>query len=333
VNASTVAGPLLELRGLSCSHRQGRGQPPVRALDRVDLALAPGEILGLAGESGSGKSTLARVVLGLLRPDAGSVLLGGQKLGEAASRRRSGASRRIQIVFQDPGSALSPRRTVLETLREPLQLFDIAPRREWEAVAGRALAEVGLGTEALHRYPHEFSSGQRQRIAIARALISDPEVLVADEAVSALDVSVQAQVLDLLERLRRERGIAMLFISHDLEVLRQLADRLAVMYRGRIVEQAPTNRLFQAPAHPYARDLLASAPRLAGETSPAEKPAEFSGNDGGSLLSRVSRPATGCPYRSRCRRARPRCEAEAPLLAPLEGRLAHAVECFFPAAE
>ncbi len=260
---SPDGAPLLQVDGLRVSYPGRPSRRPrdaVPALDDVSLMIRPGEILGLVGETGSGKSTLAHAVLRLLRPDAGRVRLGDlpwSDLDTAALRR---ARPRLQMIFQDPYASLNPRLTVFDCLAEALGVRGAAPvpdlRRQVEAL----LADVGLPADAADRYPHAFSGGQRQRIAIARALAPEPDLVIADEPVSALDVTVQAQILTLLLELARRRALSMLFISHDLAVIRHIADRVAVLHRGRIVEMGETRALFTAPAHEYTRALLASMP-------------------------------------------------------------------------
>jgi ABC-type glutathione transport system ATPase component len=265
----TAAAPLLEARGLVKTYRPagrllpfGPGRAPLRAVDGVDLEVERGECVALVGESGSGKTTLGRCLVRLLEPDAGSVRFRGEDLlalsrGELRRRRRA-----FQTVFQDPYDSLSPRLRVGDLLAEPLAAHRVVPRRERPARVAELLARVGLPADAAGRYPHEFSGGQRQRIGIARALSTEPELLVADEPVSALDLSVRAQVLALLARLRAELGLAVLLIAHDLGVVERVADRVVVMRRGRIVEEAATAELFARPSHPYTRELLAAVPRL-----------------------------------------------------------------------
>ena len=253
----TTAGgsPLLELRELSLSFQRRA----LLAVDRVSLKMTAGSTLGLVGASGAGKSSIARAVLRLIEPDAGQVLFKGDDIHRMDPAQLKTVRQGIQMVFQDPSASLSPRRTVEQTLLEPLQHFAIGDRHERHAKITQVLRTVGLDPEALKRYPHQFSTGQQQRIAIARALVTGPELLIADEAVSSLDVSVQAQILELIQKLKSELGVTLLFISHDLAVIRQIADEVAVMYRGQLLEQSPADRFFSRPAHPYSGTLLTFA--------------------------------------------------------------------------
>jgi len=253
--------PLLELRDMKV-HFRTRGRT-VRAVDGVSFAIAPGEVLGLVGESGCGKSTVGRALTQLERATAGEALFEGQDILSMSRRKFLPLRRHIQMIFQDPYASLNPRLTVAQTLSEPLFIHKIARNRK-DALAriAETLDLVGLGPEAMMRYPHEFSGGQRQRIGIARVMILEPKLVIADEAVSALDVSIQAQVLNLIKKLQRDSGMAMLFISHDLGVVRHISDRVAVMSAGKIVETGDKSAIFEAPQHAYTRRLLASIPKI-----------------------------------------------------------------------
>ena len=247
--------PLIEVRDLCMSfprHRQ-------LAIDRVSFNIHPGRTMGLVGSSGAGKSSIARVIMHLVKPRSGDVRFKGKSIFEMDARQLKKYRQSIQMVFQDPSASLSPKRTIEASLLEPLVHFKIGNRSEQQAKIRRTLNTVGLHEDVLTRYPHQFSSGQQQRIAIARALVTGPELLIADEAVSSLDVSIQAQILELLQILKTDLGITLLFISHDLAVVNQLADELAVMYRGQLLEQCPYEQFFKRPAHPYSQALLSFA--------------------------------------------------------------------------
>ena len=258
--------PLLQVPDLKRHYRQRRPSlfvPPriTRALDGVTLSLQAGQSLGIVGESGSGKSTLARLVMALDQPTSGTVEILGRKVHALPPRELQQARRDFQMVFQDPYASLDPRQDIERIVTEPLHTYG-AGTEALRAQAIDALHAVGLQEADLDKYPHEFSGGQRQRIAIARALISSPKLIVADEPVSALDVSVQAQVLNLIRRLQTEHGISFMLISHDLAVVHHVCDQIAVLYQGKVVEYAPTEQLFAEPQHPYTRQLLAAAPLL-----------------------------------------------------------------------
>ena len=231
----------------------------VKAVDGVDLTIKRGEVVGLVGESGSGKTTLGRSILRLEKPTAGTIRFDGEDLAALGAKKMRALRRRMQIIFQDPYNSLNPRMQVKQIISEPLRFHRMVPKSQIEERVASLLAKVGMEDYFMHRYPHEFSGGQRQRVAIARALALEPDFIVADEPVSALDVSVQAQILNIMLELQRKEGIAMLFISHDLAVVERIADRIAVMYKGKIVEEAETESLISNPQHPYTRSLLASA--------------------------------------------------------------------------
>ena len=326
----TPAGhePLLAAHGLSVLFPVGsqavarlrNEERMLRAVDGVDLEIGRGEALALVGESGSGKSTLALALCGLRPVDTGDIMLNGRTL---PARRSRADQRRIQMVFQDPYSSLNPRLTVGGVLRELLRVHHVVPRKQVDEESRHLLTLVGLGEQALGSYPRQFSGGQRQRVAIARALALRPDLLIADEPVSSLDVSVQATILNLLAGLRKELGLTLLLISHNLAVVRHLCDRVAVMYLGRIVEVAPTEELFSAPRHPYTRGLLAAIPRLGQNAQDAGAPA-IAGDPPSPL-----RIPAGCRFRTRCPIAQPRCEEEDPGLAGSAEVPGHLAACHF----
>jgi oligopeptide/dipeptide ABC transporter ATP-binding protein len=296
------------------------GRQTLTAVDDVSLHVVPGETLALVGESGSGKSTLGNVVAGLQRPTAGTMRFRGQPLDKAT--RRS-AQRAIQIIFQDPFGALDPRMPVSAIIAEPLLIQRIGDRHDRVARAADLVEQVGLPRDALNRYPHEFSGGQRQRIAIARALAPGPALIVADEPLSALDVSIQSQILNLLGTLQREHGLAYLFISHDLAVVNHLADRVAVLYLGRVVEVAPRPELFATPSHPYTTALLEAMPRIGRRHRRAVA-------IHGEMPSALD-PPSGCVFHTRCPKARDICSVEVPRLEQAPGRPAQLAACHFKA--
>jgi oligopeptide/dipeptide ABC transporter ATP-binding protein len=273
--------------------RWQRREPAVlTALDGVDIVVAPGETLGIVGESGSGKSTLARCIVRLHEPDSGSVIFDGTDvLGATGSELRE-LRRDMQMVYQDPYTSLNPRIRIGAAVAEPARVHGLIEKGEEEAYAAELLERVGIGKEAIRRYPHEFSGGQRQRIAIARSLSVKPRLLIADEAVSALDVSIQAQLLSLLEEIRRDLGLTMIFIAHQLAVISRLADRVAIIYLGRIVETGVTAEVFSNPRHPYTQALLEAHPQIDG--SRVRKPAVRS-----ETPSAYSIPS-GCRFHTRC---------------------------------
>jgi oligopeptide transport system ATP-binding protein len=304
---------LVEVRKLDVHFRVQRRGPvgsegTLRAVSDVSLGIRRGEVLGLVGESGSGKSTLGHAILRLVPPTGGTILFGGNDLTQLSRRALQPYRRRMQVVFQDPYSALDPRQSIGDALAEPLTIHRIGADRSERAARVRELLEmVGLQPSHVRRYPHEFSGGQRQRIGIARALALKPEFIVADEPVSALDVSIQAQILALLRDLRQRLNLTLLFVSHDLAVIRYLSDRVAVMYLGRIVEVAPADALYSRPQHPYTRALLAAVP--------SRKPGAERHKDvlTGDLPSPFAAPS-GCSFRSRCPYAIPACSDAVPPL-------------------
>lgn len=306
----------------------GRGTgDAVRAVDGVSLALDRHETLGLVGESGCGKSTLARAVLRLVPLAGGQVRLDGVDLARSSPRENRGTRRRIHAIFQDPYSSLDPRRTVLEIIREPLDIHRLGSSGERRQRVDELLGLVGLADSTALRYPHEFSGGQRQRIGIARALALRPDVIVADEPVTALDVSVQAQITNLLKDLQEELGVAYLYIAHDLAVVRHISQRVAVMYLGRIVEQAPTSHLFGSPSHPYTIGLLSAVPVPDPAVEKNRRRILMRGD-----LPSPSSPPSGCRFHPRCwlreRLAKPEiCERVEPELTTVARD--HHVACHF----
>ena len=298
--APAPAVPLVEVRDLVKHYSAGTGfgaksKAVVHALDGVSLALLPGETLGLVGESGCGKSTLARQILRLEEPTSGQVLFEGRDLLSLDKAQLKAMRREMQVVFQDPYSSLNPRHTVGQIVAEPLIIHGLGNRREREERVDETLAEVGLRPEAKLRFPHEFSGGQRQRIGIARALILRPKLIIADEPISALDVSIQAQVLNLLKELQDKRGLTYLFIAHDLSVVRYLSDRIAVMYLGRIMESNAVKNFAHPPLHPYTEALLSAAP----VANPEAKPQRIV--LAGDVPSPLA-PPPGCRFHTRCHR-------------------------------
>ena len=316
---------LLDIRDLAVTYAvpgDGLWAPAhrLRALDGVSLTLAPGETLGVVGESGCGKSTLARAILGLVPAAAGQVSWLGQDIARLDRRGMRGMRRDLQIVFQDPLASLDPRMTAGHIIAEPLVTHE--PGLGRATVAARvaaAMARVGLDPRHLNRYPHEFSGGQCQRIAIARATILEPKLVVCDEPVSALDVSIQAQIVNLLVRMQSELGLALIFITHNLAVVRHVSHRIAVLYLGRLVEIGPAAQVFHAPRHPYAQALIAALPVADPDLEQARARPSLEG-DPPSPLS----PPSGCAFRTRCAHAIARCAAERPAL---ETDGAHAVAC------
>ena len=298
--------PVLMVENLAV-HFPARHGPPVRAVDGVSFAIAPGETLGLVGESGCGKSTVSNAIVGLQPPTRGSIRMLGTELAGADRRTLRAMRARVQMVFQDPATSLNPRMTVGAAIGEPLAVRRVARGQVLRDRVGALLLEVGLRPEHAHRYPHQFSGGQRQRIVIARALALRPALLVCDEPVSALDVSVRAQILNLLVELQARLAMSSLFVSHDLAVIRHVCDRVAVMYLGVLAELAPRDALFAAPRHPYTRALLAAVP----EPDPAVQRAKPRIPLTGEIPSPAA-PPPGCRFHTRCPIAIDRCRVEVP---------------------
>ena len=311
--AGDALGKQFAPRGLLRQHRA------VQAVADVTISLAPGEAVGLVGESGSGKTTVGRLLLGLLPPTAGRVTFDGTDLSRTDRTSLRRLRRRMQIVFQDPSSSLDPRRRVGAQIADGLAIHRLASPAQRAERVHALLQEVGLAPEHAQRYPHEFSGGQRQRIGIARALATGPDFLVADEPVSALDVSVQAQVLALLADLRMRRHLTLLFISHDLPVVRHLCGRVVVMYLGRVMEEGPTAEVFARPRHPYTRALLSATPRL--DAAQRRQRILLAGDPPS-----PSDPPSGCVFRTRCPHALPACAEAVPALRPT-GAEAHRAAC------
>jgi oligopeptide/dipeptide ABC transporter ATP-binding protein len=316
------AEPLLSVRGLVRHFRQERGWPSrpawVRAVDGVAFELAAGETLGLVGESGCGKSTVARLVMGLDRPTAGEVRFGGRPVAGLRPVEWRAQRREMQMIFQDPMGALDPRMAIGRQIAEPLEIHGIGDEAGRRRQLHDALAAVGLSAELAARYPHEISGGQQQRVGVARALIVRPRLVVCDEPVSALDVSVQAQVINVLSRLQRELGVAYLFISHDLNVVRHLSHRVAVMYLGQIVELAGREALFERPLHPYTRALITAVP--VPDPAVRRKRVLVAGDPPSPID-----PPAGCRFHTRCPMAERICRERAPAFAAVAA--GHHVAC------
>src|SRR3954468_18823208 len=308
-------GPLVEVENLTKHFpvRQGvfsRTKGVVHAVEGVNLTVNRGETLGIVGESGCGKSTTARLIVRLLDPTAGTIRFDGEDITHRGQRALRPTRREMQIIFQDPYSSLNPRKSVGQIVAEPFAIHHTEKGRKQRVQ--ELLNRVGLQRQHAGRYPHEFSGGQRQRIVIARALALQPKLIVCDEPVSALDVSIRSQILNLLMRLQRELGVTYLFISHDLAVVRHISDRVAVMYLGHIVEEAPTERLFAAPMHPYTQALLSAILLPDPEMQRARRAIILQGD-----LPSPAAPPSGCPFRTRCPLAQDACAASMPMLRPI----------------
>lgn len=325
ISSASMTLPLIEAIQLKKSFDVkpaafGKSQQ-LKAVDGVNLSLAPGETLGLAGESGCGKSTVGKLFMNLLSPTAGQILYQGKPLGSMTKDERAAFRKDVQMIFQDPYSSLNPRMRIGDIVGEPLKIHGLANAAQYRERVTELLTRVGLGAEHFYRYPHEFSGGQRQRIGIARALAVSPRLIIADEPVSALDLSIQAQIVNLLQELKQEFALSFLFIAHDLAVVRHLSDRVAIMYLGKIVETASNEAVFGRCLHPYTEALLSAMPQI--EPAAGRKRIILKGD----LPSPIAPPA-GCPFHSRCPYAKPPLCATVP--PPLEEKESgHWAACHF----
>ncbi|CAB4655115.1 unannotated protein [freshwater metagenome] len=314
---------ILSVQGLTKNYELGtafsKGRDVVHAVENIDLEVIEGETLGIVGESGCGKSTLGRMIVRLEKPTAGEIFFEGENLSRQKGRKLRQLRRRFQMIFQDPYASLNPRRQIGKIVEEPLRIHGVG-KTERRVIARDLLTRVGLDEDAYEKYPHEFSGGQRQRVVIARALALQPRLIVADEPVSALDVSIQAQVLNLFKDLQAEFKLTYIFIAHDLGVVRYVSDRIAVMYLGKIVELAPAEELYQNPSHPYTRALLSANPRMGSEDKRERIILK------GDIPNPINKP-DGCAFNPRCPKVQDICRTKSPELIQLGNRQ---VACHFP---
>jgi oligopeptide/dipeptide ABC transporter ATP-binding protein len=314
---------ILSIRGLSKNYELAsaffRSKDVVHAVDNVNLEIHEGETLGIVGESGCGKSTLGRMIVRLEDPSGGVILFEGEDLAKVSKKKLRGLRKRFQMIFQDPYASLNPRRQIGEIVEEPLRIHGVG-KEERRSKAMELLRRVGLDENAYEKYPHEFSGGQRQRVVIARALALNPRLVVADEPVSALDVSIQAQVLNIFKELQSELGLTYVFIAHDLGVVRHVSDRIAVMYLGKIVELADADELYDSPAHPYSQALLSANPRMGADDKRERIILK------GDIPNPINRPS-GCAFNPRCPKADEICRTSSPELMTIGSRQ---VACHFP---
>ncbi|MET8579565.1 dipeptide ABC transporter ATP-binding protein [Streptomyces collinus] len=329
----TASETLLEVKGLTKHFPIYGGFPikrkvgAVQAVDGIDLSVGVAESVGLVGESGCGKSTTGRLITRLLEPTAGSITYSGQDITHASRRQIAPVRSEIQMIFQDPYSSLNPRQTVGSIIKSPMEVNGIEPQGGREKKVRELLELVGLNPEHYNRFPHEFSGGQRQRIGVARALALNPKLIVADEPVSALDVSIQAQVVNLLQKVQKELGIAFLFIAHDLAIVRHFSQRVAVMYLGKVVEVGDRDSIYNRPRHPYTHALLSAVPEVGVDEETADRERIRLSGDVPSPIN----PPSGCRFRTRCWKAQDKCATDEPPLVQISGnRDGHLTACHFP---
>ena len=326
-NAATA--PIMQLQGIKMHYPVARPMPfapkkVVKALDGVDLEVLPSSTLGIIGESGCGKSTLARVLSGLEKPTEGKVLFEGVDINDLRGADKAAMRRNIQLIFQDPYASLDPRMTVEQILSEPFEIHpDVVPKHQRKAKIAELMELVGLNPDHAGRYPHNFSGGQQQRIGIARGIALNPKVLICDEAVSALDVSVRAQVVNLLQDLQRELGLSFVFIAHDLQIVRHISDSVATMYLGRVVETGSYAQVYDNSSHPYTQALLSAAPELRQGSNTKRELIMLQGDPPSPID-----PPAGCRFHTRCPIAQPSCAAKEPELEALGD--GHRARCFYP---